>query len=123
METNLTVEVTKIIDEYNEHLKEIVDQCAEEEAKKLVKVLKATSPRGNRTQKKYASGWAVKKKDGGYIVHNKTNYQLTHLLENGHIVRNQYGSYDRVSGQKHIEPAEKDAIKDFEQLVRERLNR
>lgn len=37
----------------------------------------------------YAKGWdytATGKKSKRYIVHNKTHYQLTHLLEKGHRI-------------------------------------
>jgi hypothetical protein len=37
---------------------------------------------------------------------------LTHLLENGHIVRNQYGTYGRVNGDGHIKDAEQNAVEE-----------
>ena len=38
------------------------------------------------------------------IVHNRTDYQLTHLLENGHVIRNKKGEYGRTRPIKHIAP-------------------
>jgi len=40
------------------------------------------------------------------VVHNTKHYQLTHLLENGHVVRNKKGTYGRAPAIKHIAPVE-----------------
>ena len=40
------------------------------------------------------------------VVHNKTDYQLTHLLENGHVIRNKKGDWGRTRPIKHIAPVE-----------------
>ena len=71
----------------------------------------------------YSKGWTVKKEDEDtYIVHNKTKYRLTHLLENGHVSANQYGTgYKRVNGIEHIKPAEQEGIKTFEDEIRKGL--
>ena len=45
-------------------------------------------------------------KDGSIVVHNTNHFQLTHLLENGHVVINLYGTYGRTNGKKHIKPVE-----------------
>lgn len=81
-------------------------------AKEAASKLKNTSPKKTG---KYARGWTVKKDKGTagietYIVHNKTNYQLTHLLERGHVIRNKKGTYGRTSPQIHIAPVEEWAV-------------
>ena len=65
--------------------------------------LRANSPK--RTGD-YAKGWSYKVDEdvpGSYTghVYNKSHYQLTHLLEKGHVKRNG----GRVAGISHIEPA------------------
>lgn len=87
------------------------------------KRLRETSPSGKRRgSKKYRAGWRtdVQTKDGviAVTVHNR-QYQLTHLLENGHKKRNGRGS---VPAQPHIQPveqwAEAEAVKAIEKAVK-----
>lgn len=98
---------------YLDSLKGKVDKTAKKIAQETVQEVKQLSP--VRTGD-YKQGWKVKKqKNGDYIVHNKTDYQLTHLLEKGHVNRD--GS--RTQGKEHIRPAEQNAIRKFEQAIRE----
>lgn len=88
--------------EINEGLKEVADKTAE------------TLRQGglyNERSGKYTRDWAVKLRSRSYssvtmteeyTVYNKKDYQLTHLLEKGHVSRN--GS--RVRPFEHIKPAE-----------------
>ena len=57
----------------------------------------------------YEKGWRIKKFKKSNIVHNKTDYQLTHLLEHGHVKRNGGRTDERI----HIRPNEEKAVKDF----------
>lgn len=61
---------------------------------------------------KYLQGWKVEIEDrdrGGHtaIVHNETDWQLTHLLENGHLIVNKRGGTGWASAHPHINPAYK----------------
>ena len=111
-------QLDKILHDYVEKVDETTDEIMEKNAKLTVDELKRTSPK-SKGHRKYANSWAVTKQDHLFIVHNKKHYRLTHLLENGHVIRNQYGTYDRWNPKsKHIEPAEENAqarvIKDLE---------
>ena len=82
--------------------------------KKVKEQIKSTAPRDTG---KYAKSWAVKKvKETSdsieVVVHSKTRYQLTHLLEFGHAKRNG----GRVAARPHIAAAEQAGM---EQLQRD----
>lgn len=84
----------------------IIDKFGNDTAKYLVR----TSPRGQRRNKTYAEGWEFlvdKKRANSYggKVWNATNYQLTHLLENGHLIVNKKGGVGWASPIPHIDPA------------------
>ena len=66
----------------------------------------------------YAKGWGVKRLgDMDIVVHNRTDYQLTHLLENGHVIRNKKGTYGRTHGIKHIQPVEEWAVDELPRRI------
>lgn len=105
-------ELSSILEEYAEEVDELTDDTMKKASRNAVKELKTTSPKRSGA---YARDWAVKTDKGfgkskTYIVHNKKHYRLTHLLENGHVVRNQYGTYGRVSGDGRIKEAEQNGI-------------
>ena len=112
---SVEIQMAEILDEYSERVRKVAEQAAEQAAKDTSKTLKNTSP---KRYGEYARSWTVKKDaDGGYIVHNSKHYQLTHLLENGHVIRNKKGTYGRTSGIKHIQPAEQEGIQNFESRI------
>lgn len=86
--------------------KKIMDKYAEKTKDTLI----STSPKSGRGGRKtpYAQGWTVREEfvNKGYrdVVWNKTNWQLTHLLENGHFITNQ-GALSWSAPRKHIKPA------------------
>ena len=83
---NLNKAVNDMLETYCSEVAEVVDEALPKVGQDAVKELKQTSP--NRTGD-YAKGWAkkVEKERLGsrLIVYNKTRYQLTHLLEKGHV--------------------------------------
>lgn len=86
-------------------------------SKESVSTLKATSP-GHGD---YAAGWAFQKSEEaelGYVVWNPKHYQLTHLLEKGHQVCNQFGGpWGRSRARRHIKPVETAESVKFLQLI------
>ena len=88
-------------DEKTKEIKDIIT----DKSKELASNIKRDSPRRKTNGGKYAKGWiATKDYENNlniqYTIHNKTDYQLTHLLENGHALRNG----GRVEGIPHIAP-------------------
>ena len=115
---SVTVQVKELLDQYNRDFAELVQKASKEAADETARDIResASAMFGNG---RYAKGWKATKKDGGWIVHNATDYQLTHLLENGHVIRNKYGEYGRAPAYKHIGPAEQRGIVKFENLIEE----
>lgn len=94
----------------NETIEDLKDSV-KETAKQCVKEIKAGSPKKTGSYKK-GWGYKVMYESGSEIrvlVRNRTDGQLTHLLENGHAKRNG----GRVEGRPHIAPAEKNAEKNL----------
>lgn len=124
MATNLVAEVTAALEDYSEKVQEAVDAAAKEAAELTQRQLKANSPTG-KSKRKYRTGWRIKKKELGnlvsFIVYNGTKPGLTHTLENGHLARNQYGTFGRVRAIKHIGPAAEAGIQRFELSARARV--
>lgn len=124
MANSFTADVIEIVEDYSSKVKGVAEECTAQAAKDTARRLRnVTNP---RLTGEYAKGWAVKKKASDtYIVYNKTAPGLTHLLENGHAVANQYGNYGhpngRVKGIKHIEPAAEEGAAELIAEVERRL--
>ena len=116
---SVSVQMADILDEVSKNCKGVLQTESKAVAKEAADKLKNDSPR--RTGK-YAKGWKASTKDGGYVVHNATNYQLTHLLENSHVIRNAKGEYGRSTPQKHIKPVEEWAIDELPRRVLKELD-
>lgn len=114
MHNDSILDVKEILNEYSEDIQSAITEEAQLVAKKGVAELKNKSPK--RTGK-YRSGWRVKTTKGkGFvecIVHNATDWQLTHLLEKPHLLRNGRKSTPQV----HIKPVEEQCVSDFENKV------
>ena len=109
-----------ILEGVSKNVKDVLETDSMQVAKETVSMLRNTTPKGSPHKRRYAEGWKVSKKDrGNLVVHNATNYQLTHLLENGHVVRNKKGTYGRTHPIKHIEPAEEWASEELPRRILE----
>lgn len=112
--SQLTKEITKQLQIYTEDVGEAISEATDEVTKEGIKLLKIKSP--DKTGD-YRKGWTRKKDAKGFIIHNKTDYQLTHLLENGHA---KVGG-GRVAARVHIRPVEEQIVADFEKLVKKAI--
>lgn len=102
MDKDLTIQFDELMEEINFEVKEATEAAFNAIAKETVQDLRNNSPKKTGD---YAKGWTSKKAADGYVVYNKTDWQLTNLLEDGHAIVNKKGRYGRVNGIKHIEPA------------------
>ena len=103
---NFCKEIAEAMSTYTNEITEGLETTKLETAKNVVKVLKDSSPKDTG---RYAKGWRVSRVGTAQVIHNKTDYQLTHLLEHGHVKV----SGGRVGAKVHIRPAKEKAIEDF----------
>ena len=107
------MDVSTILDDYSKNIYGGIKTASIEVAKKGAKTLRQTSPKKTGD---YRKGWRVKTYEGTYdtmsVIYNSTDWQLTHLLENGHITRN---GRTKTKPIVHIYPVEQECIKEFEQ--------
>lgn len=116
-------QLAEILDGYDKEVREAVEKDIEKVAKDTAKKLKQTSPKESG---EYAKNWAVKndRRSKTTIVYNKApTYRLTHLLEKGHVIRNQYGTWGRTNAEPHIAPAEQEAVADLVKKVEEDIEK
>lgn len=112
-------EIMKYLSEYTNDISEVVEIVSNKVGKDATNELKQESP---KLTGDYAKGWRLKKDKIGknrYTVkiYNKTDYQLTHLLEFGHVTRNG----GRTKANPHIRPVEEKYIKIFEQELKKEI--
>lgn len=118
-------EIARMMEEYASDVAAEMKAETKGIAEEAAKELKQTSPVGQGSKKgHYKDGWATKTDSEnatsiGIVVYNRKKPGLTHLLEKGHAKR----GGGRVSGMPHIAPAEENAIKSYEQRLKERISR
>lgn len=108
---------------YSEEKTESVKRIAKSKMSKLVKTTKATAPVGHRS-KHYRDSISSKKLEEDsrkaiYLWYVKgSDYRLSHLLNNGHALRDG----GRYNGTKFItkayEPIEKEFVKEVEEVYK-----
>lgn len=107
---------------------EVVDHAAKVAGEHAVAELNINSPARSGD---YRKDWAVKigkrARVGGtaqVIVHNRSHYRLSHLLENGHV-KVVYGHRlpGTVAPRPHIRAVEQAAVQEFEALVKQGVSK
>lgn len=108
--------LVKALKDYTSEIEEDLEELKEDNATQAVKELKASGPRDTGD---YNKGWTKTKEGAGWYVHNRTNYQLTHLLEKGHARRDG----GRVPPKVHIAPIEEKYVRTFEDGIIKRFQK
>lgn len=112
------LEINDILNDYSKDIQDGITEEAQAVARKGVAELKNTSPKMTGS---YRKGWRVTTTKGvGFvecIIHNATDYQLTHLLEKPHAIRNKYGTWGTSTPKVHISPVEQSCVKEYENEV------
>lgn len=99
-------EIMRQLNIYTNDVQENIKDSQVELGKEAVKELKKKSP---ELTGDYRKGWKMKKEKDKVIVHNATDYQLTHLLEKGHANRDG----GRTPAQVHIAPVEEKVVDEY----------
>lgn len=107
----LDAAIREQLETYSEEVRQNLNENLKEVAEKTAETLKQGGTYKERTGK-YTPDWSVTArkavstvKGEQYSVHNRKHYQLTHLLEKGHVTRNGR----RTRAFEHILPAEQAA--------------
>ena len=112
---DLAREVMRGLEEYADVSTLTVKKAVRKSANAVRKDIQENAPK--RTGD-YAKSWATKKvRESSHtlelVVHSKNKYQLTHLLEFGHALRNG----GRTKAYPHIAPAEEKGIETLEREI------
>ena len=126
-------QMEQIIGMYTKEVVQASDKVFQSVAKECVEKLKDTSPKRKTGGGDYAKGWSVKtvqkgkltgifSRTGSYVVYNRTDWHLTHLLEKGHDVYNASGGpYGRARAIPHIAPVEDWAAEELPQAIKRKI--
>ena len=117
---DLTAEVMQGLSEYAE----LTDKAMKKAVRKTATAVKnEISVNAPEKTGRYKKSWKAKKvRENSHTlemtVHSKDRYQLTHLLEKGHALRNG----GRARAFPHIAPAEEHGAEMLEDLIRKELS-
>lgn len=117
----LAATVMKELEKYAGATADVIEDATKATARSCVAELKQTSPKDTG---EYARAWTsakqkTKKNTFSTLVYVKApHYRLTHYLMNGHIIKNQYGTYaGRTRSNSFVHDAERNAIEEFEKRI------
>ncbi len=116
----LADDIGKILEEYQDDVKQNLDQITKQIAQKGQQALKNESKskfKGDRYWKGWKVDLQVGRLDTKATIYNASLPGLPHLLEKGHAKRNG----GRVEGTVHIAPIEEKLVAEFEKQVRSKL--
>jgi len=129
-------EMVSTLNAYPANVAEAVKKAAKARAEAAAGELKRESPKRKATAGRrksggksfkpgaYANGWVATVEENTplrikNIVANKKHYQLTHLLENGHLNR----GGGRVAARVHIAPVEEKVIQKLPKDIEEEIQK
>lgn len=121
---NLSGAINGILSKYSASVEKEVKTITKDMASKTARKLEDASPSGPQG---YKYDWKYKKQRGVYVVYNENHYRLTHLLEYGHISKNQYGGGyaggGKVGARPHIAAVNDWVVEEFPRVLEEALEK
>ena len=103
--SELAQELAQGLSEYSQEVADAIKKATDEVAEEAVQEFKKNTYESKSSKRN--------------TVYNKTDYQLTHLLEKGHVGRDGR----RVKAIEHIRPVEEKAAAEFEDKVKGAIGR
>lgn len=122
---NIKAQFNAIANEIKKDVRGIVEETVDEVSGDALLYIEGIGDYDNhRKTKNYRKNFYLKKTSSSLaakaVLANK-QYQLTHLLEKGHVIKNKQGTYGRTKAIPHWDETEEIAIEDFEKKLQERL--
>ena len=123
---HLSEQIQKDLTIYSTEVTEQLNGLSKKYASELVKKTKATAPVGDRKSHKYRDSIKSKKINetprgatyAWYVDSKDSNYRLTHLLVNGHALRNGGRSNANDFLKKATDEIEEQYLKAVEELIK-----
>lgn len=114
--SQFSTEIGSIISMYSKNIANETEQWMSKTARECAKDLRE-SPNIPVKSGRYKGGWTATKRDGRWIVHNKTSPGLAHLLEHGHQVISHGAVAGSADAFPHIETAQNEALAKIKDLI------
>lgn len=123
----LGTEVSKILTEYTDDVVKALPDIVKDVAKDTVQDLKDRSSElfgGKKYKRSFKSKKLTQNSSKAEYTVYSTEYRITYLLENGHIIKNKTGKvYGTTQARPHWEPAEQEAVKKLEEKIAEAVKK
>lgn len=122
MTADLRKQVSALLEQYGDEIKEAVQEVATEVGKESANIVRQKSA-AHKLTGSYMKGWTSAVDTGKYgsvsvRIYNRTDWQLTHLLNNGfYSIR----AGRRIDGDGHIDSAEEEINNLLVKKLEERL--
>ena len=125
---DLTATVNKMLDDYGDEVYKVLGDCIKEtceEARDELRDVKKFSPNGHPSGD-YSRDWEYEQRrksrtSWNSVVYNFAHYQLTHLLENGHVLKRGGRVIGSVQAYPHIkevnDKAQENVVKKVEEML------
>lgn len=127
---DLSDTITALLSEFGDDVFSVMEESVQEVTEEATKKLKAVNHWANQGTGAYASGWENEEVKGDGLlskhmtVFNGPHYRLTHLLENGHVIRNgTKRTFGKTGKYEHIAPVNDWANNELPALVRRKVER
>lgn len=109
MSKEFSVQIEMIMDDLSDEVHTTAEKSRVSVARDTAKELRQISPKQQSSPRggRYARGWRYVNEEDNAYVYNQTDWQLTHLLADGHQIFNRFGgSYGVSKSDPHIDNAE-----------------